>query len=80
MRVKFLSFTVFCASALACAAHAADGPRNPEMDEFIDGLMAKMTLEEKVGQMNLLTWDGSLQTGVEKSKGVSEKIARGVVG
>ena len=80
MRVKFLSFAVFCASALACAAHAADGPRNPEMDEFIDGLMAKMTLEEKVGQMNLLTWDGSLQTGVEKSKGVSEKIARGVVG
>lgn len=50
------------------------------MDRFIDSLMAEMTLEEKVGQTNLLTWDGSLQTGAAKSTGVSEKIARGVVG
>ena len=80
MKVKFLLIAVFGAMALAGAARAAGGSGNTEMDKFIDSLMGRMTLEEKIGQMNLLTWDGSLQTGVEKSKGVSEKIARGVVG
>ena len=80
MKVKFLLIAVFGTMALAGTARAAGGSGNTEMDKFIDSLMGRMTLEEKVGQMNLLTWDGSLQTGVEKSRGVSEKIARGVVG
>ena len=32
------------------------------MDAFIDSLMARMTLEEKLGQMNLLSV-GDVQTG-----------------
>lgn len=82
MKNRFLSFAACCVLSLASPAHAAraSGSGNPEMDKFLDNLMARMTLAEKVGQMNLLTWDGSLQTGVERSTGVSEKIARGDVG
>ena len=58
----------------------ASEPRDAEMNRFIDSLMAQMTPEEKVGQTNLLAWDGSLQTGARKSSAVREKIARGVVG
>ena len=79
MKIKLLLFVLLGILMLSGATPAA-GSKNPEMDRFIDSLMAEMTLEEKVGQTNLLTWDGSLQTGAAKSTGVSEKIARGVVG
>lgn len=79
MKIKYLSLILFGVSILTGVAQAASSGRQ-EMNRFIDSLMAGMTLEEKVGQTNLLTWDGSLQTGATKSKGVSEKIARGVVG
>ena len=40
---------------LACLALAACGPagRDSEMDAFIDNLMGRMTVEEKIGQLNL---------------------------
>nr|WP_321411948.1 beta-glucosidase BglX [uncultured Carboxylicivirga sp.] len=47
---------------------------------FIDSLMSQMTFEEKLGQLNLLVWDGSLQTGSVKNTGVSEKVEKGLVG
>ena len=48
-------------------------------ESFIDELMAKMTLQEKLGQMNLLSI-GSDVTGPVLSEGVEDKIARGEVG
>lgn len=51
-----------------------------EMKILIDSLMSKMTLDEKLGQLNLLAWDGSLQTGAAANSGVSEKVKRGLVG
>jgi beta-glucosidase len=45
----------------------------------VDELMAKMTLEEKIGQLNLLTPGGAV-TGEVVSKNVSEKIRAGNVG
>ena len=47
---------------------------------FIDSLMGQMTFEEKLGQLNLLAWDGSLQTGSVKNTGVSQKVEKGLVG
>ncbi|MBC7997173.1 MAG: beta-glucosidase, partial [Leptolyngbya sp.] len=47
--------------------------------KFIDALMSKMTLEEKIGQMNLLSI-GFDVTGPVVSKGVDEKIKKGLVG
>lgn len=45
----------------------------------VDALMAQMTLEEKLGQLNLLTPGGTV-TGEVVSKGVEEKIKKGQVG
>ena len=46
---------------------------NTKMDQFIDRLMSKMTLKEKIGQLDLPT-AGSIITGEGKSSGVAEKI------
>lgn len=50
------------------------------MDVFINDLMDKMTIDEKIGQLNLLTPGGGVATGAVVSKGVEEKISNGQVG
>src|SRR5574340_1004429 len=52
---------------------------NSAMNTFINALMKKMTLEEKIGQMNLPTV-GFDVTGPLLSQGVEEKIKKGLVG
>ncbi len=59
------------------AAQAQKSPR--DMDRFIDGLMKKMTLEEKIGQLNLPV-SGEITTGQAKSSDVAKKIEKGLVG
>ncbi len=49
------------------------------MDKFIDDLMGKMTVEEKIGQLNLPV-AGDIVTGQAKSSNVSERIRKGEVG
>ncbi|WP_240221436.1 beta-glucosidase BglX [Rheinheimera hassiensis] len=53
--------------------------QNPAMDQFINELMAKMTIEEKVGQLNLLSsdWD---KTGPSMSADYQQQIKAGKVG
>ncbi|MBN8857362.1 MAG: beta-glucosidase BglX [Sphingobacteriales bacterium] len=48
-------------------------------DAFISSLMQKMTLDEKIGQLNLLT-GGEATTGSVVSAGVEAKIKNGQVG
>ena len=50
-----------------------------EMNRFIDALMKKMTIEEKIGQLNLPV-SGEITTGQAKSSNVAEKIRQGKVG
>jgi len=50
-----------------------------EMDAFISGLMRKMTLEEKIGQLNLPT-GGEATTGSVVSTDLESKIKSGQVG
>ncbi len=50
-----------------------------DMDRFIDNLMAKMTLEEKIGQLNLPS-AGDITTGQAKSSDIASKIKKGHVG
>jgi beta-glucosidase len=47
---------------------------------FIDALMKKMTLDEKIGQLNLLTPGGGVATGAVVSGDVESKIKAGNVG
>ncbi len=53
--------------------------QNTQMDNFIDNLMSKMTLKEKIGQLNLPV-TGNITTGQAKSSKVAEKISKGEVG
>ncbi|HZL10696.1 MAG TPA: beta-glucosidase BglX [Prolixibacteraceae bacterium] len=50
-----------------------------KMNEFIDDLMEKMTLEEKLGQLNLPS-SGDITTGEANSSDIAEKIKEGKVG
>lgn len=50
-----------------------------KMNTFISGLMSKMTLDEKIGQLNLLT-GGEATTGSAVSTNVETKIKNGQVG
>lgn len=52
---------------------------DPAMDAFIDGLMGQMTLDEKIGQLTLLTsnWES---TGPSLREGYKEDVAAGRVG
>ncbi len=52
---------------------------DPKMDRFIAELMAKMTLDEKVGQLNLLTSDWE-STGPTMREGYKDDISAGRVG
>ena len=64
--------------AAAALAAVASLSLHAQADVDIDSLMAKMTLEEKVGQMNQLV--GARLTGAQKNSGQAEKIRSGMVG
>lgn len=51
-----------------------------EMDKFIENLMNKMTIQEKIGQLNLVTPGGGILTGSVVSTGVEEKLKAGKIG
>lgn len=50
-----------------------------EMDRFVTELMSRMTLHEKIGQLNLPV-SGNIVTGQAKSSDVAGKIEKGEVG
>lgn len=64
-------FFIFC-------SFTANAQSN-KMNDFINNLMKKMTLEEKIGQLNLVTPGGAV-TGAVVSKDVDDKIRKGQVG
>ena len=74
---KTFSLMLLAVLALGCSDNAAF--KDAKMDRFVDGLMKKMTLEEKVGQLNLPV-AGDIVTGEGKSVGVEDRIAKGEVG
>ena len=56
----------------------AQQPLKP-MNEFVSELMDKMTVQEKIGQLNLLP-SGDIQTGISDNSSVSEAIRNGRLG
>ncbi|HVW98635.1 MAG TPA: beta-glucosidase BglX [Mucilaginibacter sp.] len=49
------------------------------MEPFVSRLMSKMTLDEKIGQLNLVV-TGNVATGTTMSKGIEDKLKRGEIG
>ncbi len=79
--LKFLFTLIFIIPILLQAKSNDDlSLLKPPMDEFIDSLMKKMTLEEKLGQLAQYAGGGSLgfNTGIDDDK--KEMIKKGKVG
>ena len=66
-------------SSATTSSHQWHVPDTLGMDQYVTALMAKMTLEEKIGQLNLPTV-GFDVTGPVLSKDVEGKIQKGLVG
>lgn len=64
---------------ISLQAPAQQSAKDAKRDAFISSLMQKMTLDEKIGQLNLLT-GGEATTGSVVSAGVEAKIKKGQVG
>ena len=77
VKVKLL-FVIFLACMGGVISMQAQ-KKDPKMDKFINDLMGKMTLEEKIGQLNLPS-SGDITTGQAKSSNIAEKIKQGQVG
>ncbi len=73
---QILAGAVLCLCMMPAAGQAQD---KTNMNSFIDGLMAKMTLHEKIGQLNLPV-TGDIVTGEAKSSDIAGKIRKGEVG
>ena len=52
---------------------------NAKMKTFINALMKKMTLDEKIGQLNL-PGSGDIVTGQAGNSDIAKKIKEGLVG
>ncbi len=72
MKLRSLFFTLL----LGCLAAAA---QDSEMDEFITDLMSRMTLEEKLGQINLPP-AGDIVTGMVEQSNIAAAAAKGQIG
>ncbi|MGL5893872.1 MAG: glycoside hydrolase family 3 N-terminal domain-containing protein, partial [Bacteroidales bacterium] len=79
--MRKLLATLCCSSLLFSCSNVQNkgGSSDAEMDRFINDLMSKMTLEEKIGQLNLPS-SGDITTGQAKSSNIAEKIKLGQVG
>jgi len=79
MKIKFLlPFLVFAVLFSYSQKSKATKTIAPK-DIFVTNLMAKMTLEEKLGQLNLPT-SGDITTGQANSSNVAKNIEQGKVG
>lgn len=71
---KLLSILLFLFNGLPAMSQSQQ-----KMNSFVSALMAKMTVQEKIGQLNLVV-GGEATTGSVVSTGVEEKIKQGKVG
>ena len=71
--------SILAALVLLCGAMTAQAVDQAKMDRFIDDLMGRMTLQEKIGQLNLPV-TGDIITGSSVSGDVVSKIKAGQVG
>ncbi|HTJ10708.1 MAG TPA: beta-glucosidase BglX [Dinghuibacter sp.] len=81
----FLLLALTCACVLTAAGPAAAqdarpaAPQDAKMKAFIDNLMSRMTLTEKLGQLNL-PGAGDITTGQASNSDIAGKIRKGEVG
>lgn len=78
--IAISAFTIFTASAQQkLNLKVSNIAPKSKMDIFLNELMSKMTVEEKIGQLNLLT-GGEAITGSTVNSDLENKVKRGEVG
>ncbi|WP_395626763.1 beta-glucosidase BglX [Daejeonella sp.] len=78
--IAISAFTIFTASAQQNQnLKGSNIAPKSKMDVFLNELMSKMTVEEKIGQLNLLT-GGEAITGSTVNSDLENKVKRGEVG
>ncbi|MCF0181976.1 MAG: beta-glucosidase BglX [Muribaculaceae bacterium] len=76
MKIKYLALAVALAAGSVANIQASN---DPQMDAFISNLMSKMTLQEKIGQLNL-PGAGEIVTGEKQNTGGNDMFKDGKVG
>lgn len=79
-RLTLLIIAVLCVAMSFAAKNKKKTQQSLKpMNEFVSELIDKMTVEEKIGQLNLLP-SGDIQTGISENSSVSEAIRNGRLG
>ena len=80
MKLKVtLTLCMLMLSSLVLFAQKKSVAEDQKMKTFIDALMKKMTIDEKIGQLNLVG-SGEIVTGSMKNTGIGQKIKEGKIG
>lgn len=80
MKIKYIPLFLFLFGVISSYSQKVKSNKLIEPKEvFVTNLMAKMTLEEKLGQLNLPT-SGDITTGQANSSNVAKNIEQGKVG
>lgn len=77
-RILFIAFSLSTLMAIAMPGKNSLKSTPQEMDKFVTELMKKMTIEEKIGQLNLPV-TGEITTGQARNSGVARQIEQGLV-
>ncbi|HPE58135.1 MAG TPA: beta-glucosidase BglX [Bacteroidales bacterium] len=75
-RIKIVLFALLLAG-ISCTEKQSTG--DIEMDTFLDGLMGKMTLYEKLGQLNLSSGAGNSPV-ISAGDGMPDLVRKGLIG
>ncbi len=75
IKLLLIGLVLFC-----CTNIYSQPLQNQTKDQFINQLMSKMTLKEKLGQLNLPVISGDVVSGISQNTGVVAKISEGLVG
>jgi len=75
----YLPALIFTVALLTGCGENSNVPASQEMNAFVDELMAKMTIQEKIGQLNL-PGSGDIVTGQTSNSDIGRKIKEGKVG
>lgn len=79
---RFSLCILVCALTLPLITAFSPAPDESEekKSQFIEELLSKMTLEEKIGQLNLINSPGDVVTGPKKGKNLTDDIRSGRLG